>query len=103
MTGEPPNRATTDQASSDPAPPPTTRPDRVTAGEIVELLHHLTRFHASTPGRDAGGDRGGDTLDRAAVLAHKAELFTRIAAQRARTAPTAAPPTPSPTPEGPTP
>ena len=70
----------------------------VTAGEIAEFLRHLARFRSPAV--------GGDPADQAALLARKAELFTRIADQHAHavTDPpsTAAPTTPT-TPEGRTP
>ncbi len=51
----------------------------VTAGEIAEFLHRLAR-HRSTI-------LGGDPAEHAALLAHKAELFARIADQHAHTDP----------------
>ena len=83
-----------------PAPPdpPVPTADPVTAGEIAEFLRHLTRSPLT--------GRGRRPADHAALLARKAELFTRIADQHARRQPdppsTAAPTTPT-TPEGRTP
>ena len=51
----------------------------VTPGEIAEFLHRLAR-HRSTI-------LGGDPAEHAALLAHKAELFARIADQHAHTDP----------------
>ncbi len=100
MTARPAGPAAADQAASNPASlvlpatGPDTGPDagpervpaeRVTAGEIVEFLRHLAELRAGT--------RGGDPGARAAFLARKAELFTRIAAD----------PAPTTAPEGSTP
>jgi hypothetical protein len=52
----------------------------VTAGEIAEFLHRLARHRPTVP--------GGDPAEHAALLAHKAELLTRIADQHAHTNPT---------------
>jgi hypothetical protein len=60
----------TDQATNDPAPPAPTRP--VAVGEIAEFLRHLTELRTSP--------NGGDPAERATFLAHKAELFGRLAA-----------------------
>jgi hypothetical protein len=86
-----------DQAASDAAPlvptataadtaadPAAAEPGRVTAREIAEFLRHLAEFRS-----DARSDPG----ERAALLARKADLFTRIAAD----------PTASSAPEGRTP
>lgn len=99
MTAEPGGRAAADQATSDPAPLLGTTTaavgpaDDVTAGEIAEFLH-LARFRSPV--------LGGDPVDRAALMARKADLFTRIADQHARTTAgppsTTAPTTPTPTP-----
>ena len=51
----------------------------VTASEIAEFLHRLAR-HRSTI-------LGGDPAEHAALLAHKADLFARIADQHAHTDP----------------
>ena len=51
----------------------------VTAGEITEFLHRLARLRPPA--------LGGDPAERAALLAHKAELFARIADQHAHTDP----------------
>jgi len=84
--------STADRATSDPAPlfptltaadPPA--PDPVTVREIAEFLRHLAELRAGTRG-DAPGER-------AAFLACKAELFTRITAD----------PPPTTAPEGRTP
>jgi hypothetical protein len=52
----------------------------VTSGEIAEFLHRLARHRPRVP--------GGDPAEHAALLAHKAELLTRIADQHAHTDPT---------------
>jgi hypothetical protein len=62
---------------TDPAPT-----DHVTAREINNYLRHLDRTRPPA--------RGGDAADYAALLAHKADLFTRIANQNALTDPTRA-------------
>jgi hypothetical protein len=87
VTARPAGRAAADQAASNPAsllPTATdTGPERVTAErvtvrEITEFLRHLAELRA-------GGD---DPGERAAFMARKAELFTRIAADTpATTAP----------------
>jgi hypothetical protein len=59
-----------DQATRDPAPLDPSSP--VTVGEIAEFLRHLTDLRVS--------GRGDDPAARAAFLARKAELFTRLAA-----------------------
>jgi hypothetical protein len=88
---------TADRATSDPAPlvptptavdPPSPDPvtaDPVTVREIAEFLRHLAELRAGT--------RGDDPAERAAFLARKAELFTRLAAN----------PPPTTAPEGSTP
>jgi hypothetical protein len=109
MTTPPASRApaanTADRATSDTAPPiptltaadpPPAAPDHVTADhvtadhvtvrEIAEFLRHLAELRVGTRGDDPG--------ERAAFLARKAELFTRIAAQY---------PPPTTAPEGRTP
>jgi hypothetical protein len=70
---------TTDRVTSDPAPlvPTSTTADHVTADhvtarEIADFLRHLAELRASA--------RGDDPAERAAFLARKAELFTRLAA-----------------------
>jgi hypothetical protein len=93
VTTQPAGRAaaahTADQATSDPAPPvptPTTvdpvTADPVTAREIADFLRHLAELRRDDPG------------ERAAFLARKAELFTRLAAD---------PPPATTAPEGSTP
>jgi hypothetical protein len=83
------NPDTTDPDTTD---PDTTDPDSpVTTAEIAELLRQLrarSRPSATVPTRDT-------TAERAAFLARKADLFTRIAAQHPDLIPT---PTPTPTP-----
>ena len=54
---------------------PTPDPRAVTVGEIAEFLRHLAELRAS--------GRGDDPDARAAFLARKAELFTRLAADPA--------------------
>ena len=54
-------------------------PGPVTAGEIAEFLHRLARHRPTV--------LGGDPAEHAALLAHKAELFARIADQHAHTDP----------------
>ena len=51
----------------------------VTAGEIAEFLHRLARRRPPA--------LGGDPAEHTALLAHKAELFARIADQHAHTDP----------------
>ena len=51
----------------------------VTASEIAEFLHRLARHRSSI--------LGGDPTEHAALLAHKAELFSRIADKHAHTDP----------------
>jgi hypothetical protein len=51
----------------------------VTAGEIARFLHQLARHRPPA--------LGGDPAEHAALLAHKAELFDRIADQHADTDP----------------
>ncbi len=78
-----------DRATSDP-PPLVPTPiaadhvtaDHVTAREIADFLRHLAELRAGTRGDDPG--------ERAAFLARKAELFTRIGADPP--APLSAPP-----------
>ena len=55
--------------------------DTVTTHDIAEFLHHLAELHRSPD--------GADPAQRAAFLAHKAELFTRIATQSAHSHPDA--------------
>jgi hypothetical protein len=105
VTAQPASRAATDRATSDPTTlvPTATAPadhvtgDHVTARQITEFLGHLAELRVAA-GRD-------DPAQRAAFLARKADLFTRIAAQPARTP--AEPPRsrtpPATTPEGRTP
>jgi hypothetical protein len=91
VTTQPAGRAAADQAASNPASlvptttttaaDPDTGPERVTAErvtarEIVEFLHQLAELRPGTH-TDTGGDEPGE---RAAFLARKAELFTRLAA-----------------------
>src|SRR5207344_177908 len=54
-------------------------PGPATAGEIAEFLHRLARLRPPA--------LGGDPAEHAALLAHKAELFARIADQHAHTDP----------------
>ena len=70
MTTQPAGSAAADRATSDPAPlvPTPTAADPVTAREIADLLRHLAELRHDDPG------------ERAAFLARKAELFTRIGA-----------------------
>jgi hypothetical protein len=59
-------------------------PDRVTARDIADLLHHLAAMRCGP----AGDGRSGDTIDpaeRAAFLTRKANLFTQIARRAERT------------------
>lgn len=98
------DRATSDPASLVPTPttadPPAAGPGHITAGhitaghvtaghvtarEIADFLRNLAELRA--------GPRGDDPGERAAFLARKAELFTRLAAD----------PTPTTAPEGRTP
>ncbi|WP_147201366.1 hypothetical protein, partial [Pseudonocardia asaccharolytica] len=51
--------------------------DAVTARDIAEFLHHLAELRCAPDGPNPA--------DRAAFLARKAELLTRIAARTART------------------
>jgi hypothetical protein len=108
VTARPAGRAATDRATSDPTtliptataatgPADHLTGDQVTAREITEFLRHLAELRVSA--------RRDDPARRAAFLARKADLFTRIAAQHAGT-PAEPPPsrTPPPTtPEGHTP
>jgi hypothetical protein len=101
VTAQPAGRSAADRAASDPAPllPTATTTagpfDHVTAAEIAEFLAHLARFRSPA--------LGGDPTDHAVLLARKAELFTRIAEQHARTAAGPPPPTtPPPTTPPPT-
>lgn len=100
MTAQPAGRAATDRAASDPTtllPTAAAAAEHVTAGQITEFLGHLAELRAGA-GRD-------DPAQRAAFLARKADLFTRIATQHART-PAEPPPSTTPpatTPEGRTP
>jgi hypothetical protein len=94
-TSDPAPPVPTPTTADPPADPPDAGPDRVTADrvtadrvtarEIAEFLRHLAELRAGT--------RGGDPAERAAFLARKAELFTRLAAD----------PTASSAPEGRTP
>ncbi len=52
----------------------------VTTADIAEFLHHLAALRFGAPSAD-------DPAERAAFLARKAELFTRIADQHAPTDP----------------
>jgi hypothetical protein len=80
VTARPAGPAAADQAAGDPTPliptaaaaDPGAGPDRVTAREIVEFLHHLAELRDSSHSDDPG--------ERAAFAARKADLFTRIAA-----------------------
>jgi hypothetical protein len=60
---------TTNDTSPDSPSTPPTRP--ITAAEISAFLHHLTQLRSPA--------HTNDQAKRAAVLAHKAELFDRIA------------------------
>jgi len=73
MTLDPTGPTPTDRATSDPAPlvPTDNTATPVTPGEVAEFLRHLTDLRVS--GRDA------DPVARAAFMARKAELFTRLA------------------------
>lgn len=53
--------------------PDTSPAEPVTASEITEFLHHLARLRSH--------GLADDPAERTALLAHKAELFTRIAQQ----------------------
>jgi hypothetical protein len=77
VTTQPAGRAAADRATSDPAPlvPTPTAADHVTTDhvttrEIADFLRHLAELRGDDPG------------ERAAFLARKAELFTRIGADR---------------------
>jgi hypothetical protein len=70
MNVEPTAPTPTEQATS--APAPLDPSSHVTVGEIAELLRHLTEL--------ATNGRGDDPAARAAFLARKAELFTRLTA-----------------------
>jgi hypothetical protein len=77
VTAQPARPNASDRAASDPAPLIPTTTDRiaanpVTAREIAEFLRHLAELSHSP--------RGGDPGARAAFLARKAELFTRLGA-----------------------
>lgn len=97
MTAQPAGRAATDRATSNPTtllPTATAAAgpaEHVTVTEIAEFLHHLAELRV--------GAHRDDPALRAAFLARKADLFTRIAAQHT---PTPAQPPPT-TPEGRTP
>jgi hypothetical protein len=104
VTAQPATWAATDRATSDPTtlvPTTTTTPagpaDHPTAREITEFLGHLAELRV--------GAHRDDPTRRPAFLARKADLFTPIAAQHARTP--AEPPVsttpPATTPEGRTP
>jgi hypothetical protein len=108
VTTQPAGQAATDRATSDPPPlvPTATAAagpaEGVTAREITEFLGHLTELHLTE--FRAGAHRD-DPTRRAAFLARKADLFTRIATQHPRT-PADPPPSTAPpatTPEGRTP
>jgi hypothetical protein len=77
VTAQPVHPNASDRATSDPALLVLTATtdriaaDPVTAREIAEFLRHLAELR---------GARGGDPTERAAFLARKAELFTRLAA-----------------------
>ena len=58
--------------------PASSRP--VTAGEIADFLHRLARHRPPA--------LGGDPAEHTTLLAHKAELFARIADQHTHTDPT---------------
>ena len=58
--------------------PASSRP--VTAGEIAEFLHRLARHRPPA--------LGGDPAEHTTLLAHKADLFARIADQHTHTDPT---------------
>ena len=96
----PPLPTATASTPDDPAPaidhPDDHHADRVTAVDITEFLHHLACLRSPASGTDPA--------DRAALLARKTELFTRIADQHAATTgqppPTTPPPTTPTTPEG---
>ena len=102
MTAHPTGRAAADQAASDRTalvPTPTPAADHVTAREITEFLRHLAELRI--------GARRDDPAPRAAFLARKTALFTRITNQHARTADdpppsTTPPPTPPTAPTAPT-
>jgi hypothetical protein len=73
VTTQPAGRAAADRATSDPAPLVSTptaadhvAADHVTAREIADFLRDLAELRRDDPG------------ERAAFLARKAELFTRI-------------------------
>ena len=104
MTAQPAGRAATDRVTSDPTtlvPTATAAADHltvdhVTARQITEFLRHLAELRA--------GARRDDPTRKAAFLAGKADLFTRIAAQHAGTPAEPPPSTPPPSaPEGRTP
>jgi hypothetical protein len=58
--------------------------DRVTACDIADLLHHLATMRCGGPPDSLTGVAI-DPAERAAFLARKAQLFTRIARQAERT------------------
>lgn len=64
---------TSDTPPGTPSTPPA---GPVTAAEISAFLRHLTQLRSPTHTHDQA-----DHAERAAVLAHKAELFDRIADQ----------------------
>ena len=71
---------TTPADQGPPAPGPVTAASGpVTAAEIAEFLHRLARLRPPAP--------GGDRAEHAALLTHKAELFTRLADQHTHTDP----------------
>lgn len=67
----------------DRSPAPAAGP--VTAAEISAFLHHLARLRS--PAHPADQADQADHAERADVLAHKAELFDRIAQQHTHTDP----------------
>lgn len=75
MTAQPARPNASDRATSNPAPlvptATTDTSDTVTAREITDFLHDLAELPSA---------RSGDLIERAAFLARKAELFTRLAA-----------------------
>jgi len=73
MTSPPTRPNAADRAANDPAPlVPTATTDPVTAREIAEFLRHLAELSHRPRTADPG--------ERAAFLARKAELFTRLGA-----------------------
>ena len=76
MTTDPDPRLVRAAATTEPVEP-------VTVGDIAAFTARLARLRP--PAR--GGDPAGHAAEYAALLAHKAELFARIAGQHARTDP----------------